>query len=136
MNINITRSQKAKANAQQKNLLQPIINYNNKVAQYGEIYAMLQSIEQLAKIGLIPKEEALHLFDSCYIATICKQIHDVLTLEKNKVNCKYEIDTSQLYIGMIVKNYQELCKLLNVEPVSGKQKQLQKEKFLMMCAKI
>lgn len=37
----------------------------------------------------------------------------------------YEIDTSTLVIGMIIKNYKELCTILNEEAKTGKAKQLQ-----------
>lgn len=37
----------------------------------------------------------------------------------------YEIDTSKLVIGMIIKNYKELCAILNEETKTGKAKQLQ-----------
>ncbi len=37
----------------------------------------------------------------------------------------YEIDASKLVIGMIIKNYKELCTILNEETKTGKAKQLQ-----------
>ncbi len=37
----------------------------------------------------------------------------------------YEIDTSTLVIGMVIKNYKELCTILNEETKTGKAKQLQ-----------
>lgn len=37
----------------------------------------------------------------------------------------YEIDTSTLVIGMIIKNYNKLCTILNEEAKTGKAKQLQ-----------
>lgn len=40
-----------------------------------------------------------------------------------------EIDTSKLEIGMVVKNYKELCVLLNQEVKNGKSKKLQIEDF-------
>ena len=40
-----------------------------------------------------------------------------------------EIDTSKLIIGMVIKNYKELCNLLGVETKTGKSKQLQLKEF-------
>lgn len=40
-----------------------------------------------------------------------------------------EIDTSKLVIGMVIKNYKELCKILGVETKTGKSKQLQLKDF-------
>jgi len=44
---------------------------------------------------------------------------------KNNDDFECEIDTSKLVIGMIIKNYKELCTILNEEAKTGKAKQLQ-----------
>lgn len=47
----------------------------------------------------------------------------------DRANSLYDIDTSALEIGMVIKNYKELCRLLNQEVKSGKAKRLQLEEF-------
>lgn len=47
----------------------------------------------------------------------------------DRANVLYDIDTSALEIGMVIKNYKELCRLLNQEVKSGKAKRLQLEEF-------
>lgn len=52
------------------------------------------------------------------------------TQEKNPVSIKvFEVNTDQLEIGQVVKNYKELCTLLNQLPTTGKAKQLQLKDF-------
>lgn len=43
----------------------------------------------------------------------------------NNNELEWEIDTSTLVTGMIIKNYKELCRILNEEAKTGKAKQLQ-----------
>ena len=53
---------------------------------------------------------------------------DALKENKNKeisYDSNDEIDTSTLVIGMAIKNYKELCTILNEEVKTGKAKQLQ-----------
>lgn len=40
-----------------------------------------------------------------------------------------DIDVSKLYIGMVIKNYKELCNILGQEIKDGKSKKLQLENF-------
>lgn len=47
----------------------------------------------------------------------------------NKNLCTQNIDTSGLVIGMVVKNYKELCNLLGQEIKNGKSKKYQLEEF-------
>ena len=52
------------------------------------------------------------------------------TQEKNPVSITvFEVNTDQLEIGQVVKNYKELCTLLNQLPTTGKAKQLQLKDF-------
>lgn len=52
------------------------------------------------------------------------------TQEKKPVSIKgFEVNTDQLEIGQVVKNYKELCTLLHQLPTTGKAKQLQLKDF-------
>ena len=76
----------------------------------------------------IPK----HLYNLFEI-TVYKAIDNLKSHNKNdKIytsnNC-FTINTDRLEIGMVIKNYKELCALLNQAPTTGKAKQLQLEEF-------
>ncbi len=45
--------------------------------------------------------------------------------DTNHDDSEWKIDISKLVIGMVIKNYRELCRILNEEATTGKAKQLQ-----------
>ncbi len=62
------------------------------------------------------------------ISSQIKEENDIQ--EENQVSINsFEINTDQLEIGQVVKNYKELCLLLNQSPTTGKSKQLQLKDF-------
>lgn len=93
----------------------------------GTIMAICSTVDEFSNenelMGLVCKiigkficlfEEARKLFDSSSVNN-----------NTNKDVSIYEIDTSAFVIGMVIKNYKELCAILNEETKTGKAKQLQ-----------
>ena len=132
MNCNMTRSQKARANERQKNILSAITEYSKKKHEYGIYYMILRFYNELYDLGIEPfestKDKQAMLF--------ALKLGEAIRLKKKKAkqsdqqSAERKYNTDNLYIGMVVKNYRELCKLLGVEHTSGKQKQLQLKDFL------
>lgn len=60
-----------------------------------------------------------------YILELAAKQPDSVGNDTSKNGMLYEIDTSKLVIGMVVKNYKELCNLFGEETKTGKAKQLQ-----------
>ena len=132
MNCNLSRSQKARANERQKNILSAITEDSKKLHEYGEYYMILDFINKLYDLGIEPfesiKDKQTMLF--------ALKLGEAIRLEKKKAkqsdqqSAEHKYNTDNLYIGQVIKNYRELCKLLGVEHKSGKQKQLQLKDFL------
>lgn len=122
----MSRNQKNRANDLQKKMLQPIISYNKNIQQYGESYALLDTIKQMQKCGLVTDNEVEELAGWLFYSEILRQIHKNLQTDDSQS----ELDTSKLFIGMVVKNYKELCQLLGVGVKTGKSRQLQEKEFL------
>ena len=47
----------------------------------------------------------------------------------SKIKDKEELDTSSLHSGMVVKNYEEMCRLLNQDIMAGNSKKAQLEQW-------
>lgn len=52
-----------------------------------------------------------------------------MTMKENNKNKKREVDTSKLYEGQIIKNYKELCRILNEDTKGGNAKRSQTKKW-------
>ncbi len=126
MGTKINRSLKSKANIMQQQMLQPLIAYSKDIRKYGETYVLMDTIRQMQKCGIVTDSETQDMVDWLFISEIFRQLYKSLSIEA----LHSELDTSKLYIGMVVKNYRELCKLLGVEIKTGKARQLQEKEFL------
>ena len=60
-----------------------------------------------------------------YMLELAARQLDSVSDNASEDNLTYEVDTSKLVIGMVIKNYKELCIVLNEEVRTGKAKQLQ-----------
>lgn len=58
-----------------------------------------------------------------------KEFYDIEEHCTNKSAYTHSVDTSGFAVGMVIKNYKELCNLLGQEVKSGKSKKLQLEDF-------
>lgn len=135
----MSRTQRKKANEMQQKILSPVIDYAKTESIVGkelaEQLSHLQLLKEMSKFGLVAKNDIdeLSLCASvCVGAYISQKIqHERLKLEKDiKDNFdNIPIDTRKLFIGQVFKNYNELCKFLNVEIKTGKARQLQEQFF-------
>lgn len=123
----IKNIQKRKQNELQQQLLNPIVNQNRDLQQYGEPYVYAKAVKQMEKFGLISAVDAEEMYFAIFKMELLRQI---LKDYRNKCEKEYEIDTSGLFIGMIVKNYSELCNILGCKAKTGKARQLQEKEFL------
>ena len=131
MNCNITRSQKARANERQKNILSAITEYSKKEHEYGEYYMMLDFINKLYDLGIefFESREEKDLFLNMLLFGEAMRIWQIKHQQQTDNTQEYEYNTDNIYVGQVVKNYKELCRLLEVKPKTGKSRQLQEKDF-------
>lgn len=131
MNCNITRSQKARANERQKNILSAITEYSKKEHEYGEYYMMLDFITKLYDLGIefFESREEKDLFLNVLLFGEAMRIWQIKHQQQTDNTQEYEYNTDNIYVGQVVKNYKELCRLLEVKPKTGKSRQLQEKDF-------
>lgn len=131
MNCNLTRSQKARANERQKNILSAITEYSKEEHQYGEYYMILEFINKLYDLGIefFESREEKDLFLNMLLFGEAMRIWQIKHQQQTDNTQESKYNTDNLCIGMIVKNYKELCRLLEVKPKTGKSRQLQEKDF-------
>lgn len=133
----LSRKQKQIANEMQKKMLQPIISYNKLEKLVGSELAdnisLVDLLSDMSKLGISSTKEKV-IDELSYFALLSAMTY--ISLEKlrseqapQKEEDTPQLDTSKLYIGQVFKNYNELCKFLNIEIKTGKSKQLQEQHF-------
>ena len=100
MGTKINRSLKSKANIMQQQMLQPLIAYSKDIRKYGETYVLMDTIRQMQKCGIVTDSETQDMVEWLFISEIFRQLYKSLSIEA----LHSELDTSKLYIGMVVKN--------------------------------
>lgn len=92
----------------------------------GTIMAMCSSVDDFSDpdelTGLIKEITGKFI---CLLEAALEYVDSEDNNVKNNDNFEWEIDISKLVIGMVIKNYKELCTILNEETRAGKSKQLQ-----------
>lgn len=132
MNCNLSRSQKARANERQKSLLSVIAEDSQLEHKYGEYYMILRFFNKLYDLGIEPFESIEDKNAVLFALKLGEAIRIWQSRKKQQSDdsqIEYEFNTANLYIGQVVANYRELCRLLEVKPKSGKQKQTQLKDF-------
>lgn len=134
MNCNLSRSQKARANARQKSILNIIAEENKRIRNGEEFEIYTEKIAKMGDMGLFPTQEAIDLIiTSIFFDILLNKLKKVFSdkIDNEDDDFVYEYNTSNLKIGMVVKTHEELCQLLEVEPKkSGKSKKIQERDFL------
>ena len=134
MNVNLTRSQKAKANEFQKSILNVIAEQNSRIRNGEELFVYAETIAKMHDTKMYTFDEAISLITTTiYFDVLYKRLNKIFSdmLRIDTDNFVYEYNTSNLKIGMIVPNYIELCRLLEVTPKKGgKSRQLHERDFL------
>ena len=128
MNCNLSRSQKSKANKLQKSILNVISKQSKLQHEYGEFYAYLDFVNRLEKQGIClfnDKEQRAEFLGMCLLGECLRTIAINNPQLFSHDNTLKEYNTDNLYIGQTVANYRKLCELLEVEPKTGKSRQLQ-----------
>ncbi len=117
----LTKTQKTKASQLQKNILQPIVKHNMDIKKYGEPCINARTLLQMWESGLFADnpDEFIFLLKLNLIAECFREWNVSL---KSSTENNSDCDTSRLYIGLIVKNYKEMCILLNEDAKTGKAK--------------
>lgn len=134
MNCNLSRSQKSKANKLQKSILNVISEQSKLQHEYGEFYVYLDFVNKLEKQGIClfdDKKERAELLGMCLLGECLRKIainHPQLFSHHSDDTPK-DYNTDNIYIGQVVPNYRKLCELLEVEPKTGKSRQLQEKDF-------
>lgn len=92
----------------------------------GTIMAMCSSVDDFSNpnelMGLVKEITGKFI---CLLESAVEYVDSENNNATNSNELEWEIDTSTLVIGMIIKNYKELCTILNEEAKTGKAKQLQ-----------
>lgn len=116
----LTKTQKAKANQLQKDLLQPIAEHNRDIQRYGEPCINARALLQMWDSGLFADnpDEFIFLLKLNLIAECFRKY----TYQKPNTDINQECDTSRLFIGLVIKNYKEMCILLKEDTKTGKAK--------------
>ncbi len=117
----LTKTQKAKANQLQKDLLQPILNHNIDIQKYGEPCVNARALLQMWDLGLFADNPDEFIF-LLKLNLIAEHFRELSISQKSNTNINLECDTSSLFIGLVVKNYKEMCILLNEDTKTGKAK--------------
>lgn len=123
----LTRTQKAKASKLHKDLLQPIINHNRDIQKYGEPFINTKTLLRMWELNLFDnKDDFISLASLNLLAEYFRELN---ITQKSKADSKLKCDTSKLYIGLVVKNYKEMCLLLNEDAKTGKAKKIQMKEW-------
>lgn len=133
MNCNLSRSQKAKANDRQKKILNAIAEQSKQQHKYGEYYMILRFFNKLYDIGIEPFESIEDKNTMLFALKLGEAIRILQSYRKQQADdsqIEYEYHTANLFIGQVVSNYKELCRLLGTRPKTGKSRQLQEKDFL------
>lgn len=117
----LTKAQKAKANQLQKDLLQPIVKHNIDIQKYGEPCINARALLQMWDSGLFADNPDEFIF-LLRLNLIAEYFRELSISQKSNTNINLECDTSRLFIGLVVKNYKEMCFLLNEDAKTGKAK--------------
>ena len=117
----LTKTQKAKANQLQKDLLQPIAEHNRDIQRYGEPCINARALLQMWDSGLFADNPDEFIF-LLKVNLIAEYFRELNISQKSNINVNLECDTSRLFIGLVVKNYKEMCILLNEDAKTGKAK--------------
>lgn len=92
----------------------------------GTIMAMCSSVDDFSNsdelMGLVKEITGKFI---CLLEAAVEYVDSENDNVTNNNGLEWEIDTSTLVIGMVIKNYKELCTILNEEVKTGKAKQLQ-----------
>ena len=92
----------------------------------GTIMAMCSSVDDFSNsnelMGLVKEITGKFI---CLLESAVEYVDSENNNATNSNELEWEIDTSTLVIGMIIKSYKELCTILNEEAKTGKAKQLQ-----------
>lgn len=136
MNCNLSRlsrSQKSKANELQKGILNVIAEQSKLEHEQGEFYLYLDFVNKLEKRGLFlfdNKEQRAEFLGMCLLGEYLRKIAINNPKLFSHDDTPKAYNTDNLYIGQVVPNYKKLCELLEVEPKTGKSRQLQEKDFL------
>lgn len=133
MNCNLSRSQKARANKRQKSILDVIAEQSKLQHKYGDYYIWLNFVNELEKRGIVlfcDKEQRAEFLGMCLLGEYLRRIAINNPTLFSHTDIPKEYNTDNLYIGQVVPNYKELCRLLEVKPKTGKSRQLQEKDFL------
>lgn len=133
MNCNLSRSQKARANDRQKKILNAIAEQSKQQHKYGEYYMILRFFNKLYDIGIEPFESIEDKNTMLFALKLGEAIRILQSYRKQQADdsqIEYEYNTANLFIGQVVSNYKELCRLLGTRPKTGKSRQLQEKDFL------
>lgn len=133
MKSNLSRNEKALLNNYQTAKLQAIAKAFNDVKAskdylhdplLNQVHSELLLLKKTRDLKLFFTDEEIDLliYLLCFIGILRESEHSK-RIETS--DSELEIDTSQLVIGGIVKDYKALCELLNEPILSGKAKQLQ-----------
>lgn len=117
----LTKTQKVKANQLQKDLLQPILKHNRDIQRYGETCINARALLQMWDSGLFADNPDEFIF-LLKLNLIVEHFREISISQKSNTNINLECDTSRLFIGLVVKNYKEMCILLNEDTKTGKAK--------------
>lgn len=92
----------------------------------GTIMAMCSSVDDFSNpnelMGLVKEITGKFI---CLLEAAVEYVNSENNDGTNNNELEWEIDTSTLVVGMVIKNYKELCAILNEEAKTGKAKQLQ-----------
>ena len=115
----LTKTQKAQASQLQKNLLQPIVKHNIDIQKYGEPCINARILLQMWDLGLFADNPDGFIF-LLKLNLIAQCFKELSISQKLNTNVDRECDTSRLFIGLVVKDYKEMCILLNEDTIHGK----------------
>ena len=100
--------------------------------EYGEFYVYLDFVNKLEKQGIClfdDKKERAEFLGMCLLGECLRTIainNPQLFLNDDTPK---DYNTDNIYIGQVIPNYKKLCELLEVEPKTGKSRQLQEKDF-------
>ncbi|MBD5136122.1 MAG: hypothetical protein HDT39_09225 [Lachnospiraceae bacterium] len=117
----LTKTQKAKANQLQKDLFQPIVKHNIDIQKHGEPCVNARTLLQMWDSGLFADNPDEFIF-LLKLNLIAEHFRELSISQKSNISVNLECDTSRLYIGLVAKNYKEMCLLLNEDTKTGKAK--------------
>lgn len=117
----LTKTQKAKASQLQKKLLNPIVEHNRDIQRCGEPCINARALLQMWDSGLFADnpDELIFLLKLNLIAECFRELS---ISQKSNTNISQKCDTSRLFIELVVKNYKEMCILMNDDTKTGKSK--------------